>query len=239
MSDKNLEDDQAHDEASIKHSPGNGLTPSATSLKSKPLFDDQRGRMESFLVRDDHDDQENVSTRSTQTAGTPSSVFAATAVKRTESTTRIFTKKKTLQCDTHLFPGNGPTPFASPPTSKPLSDDQRGRRESFLARLDEANRLKPTADPISSVHMASAVRRAESTTLTFENKKTLQSDTHPKLHFHMGLQSLKDILMAADINHAEAKPSNKERRRKPTEDDIEPLHNYCNLLERRPCHSTP
>ena len=87
--------------------------------------------------------------------------------------------------------------------------------------------------------MASAVRRAESTTLTFENKKTLQSDTHPKLHFHMGLQSLKDILMAADINHAEAKPSNKERRRKPTEDDIEPLHNYCNLLERRPCHSTP
>ena len=95
-----LDDQQADEEASNKTSPGNGLTPFPTPSKGKPLSEDQRERRESFLTRDD-DDEEKVKARQKQTAGTSSTVFATAAVKRAESSTRIFVNKKTLQCDTH------------------------------------------------------------------------------------------------------------------------------------------
>ena len=95
-----INDEQADEEASIKTSPGNGLTPFPSPSKATPLTDDQRDRLESFLTRDD-DDDDKVKARAKQTAGTSSTVFATAAVKRAESSTRIFVNKKTLQCDTH------------------------------------------------------------------------------------------------------------------------------------------
>jgi hypothetical protein len=95
-----IEDEQANEEASIKTSPGNGLTPFPTPPKIKPLSGDQRESRESFLTRND-DDENKVKARLKQAAGTSSTVFATAAVKRIESSTRIFINKKTLLCDTH------------------------------------------------------------------------------------------------------------------------------------------
>ena len=95
-----INDAQANEEASNKTSPGNGLTPFPSPSKGTPLSEDQRDRLESFLTRDD-DDDEKVKARAKQSAGTSSTVFATAAVKRAESSTRIFVNKKTLQCDTH------------------------------------------------------------------------------------------------------------------------------------------
>ena len=91
----NIEDEPNEQEASIKTSPGNGLTPFATPSKSRPLSEGLRERRENFLPQDDDD------ARLKLTAGTSSAVYAAAAFNRATSSTRIFVNKKTLQCDTH------------------------------------------------------------------------------------------------------------------------------------------
>ena len=84
-----------------------------------------------------------------------------------------------------MDPSNGQTPFATPSKDKLLSNAQKRIAQRFEGH-DEA-RLKDTVGKASMAYALAAVKRAESMTRIFVNKKTLKCETHQERVFHMEL----------------------------------------------------